>query len=873
MKVFFVFIFTIITGILSVSAENQITGSIVQASDNSPISGANILIKDANGKILAYSASAPDGRFSIRLSSTSEKLYINATMISYKPYSAPLLLDGKPLVIKMEDGALQLQEVVIKADRIRENGDTITYHVGSFAQRQDRTIGDVLKRMPGIDVANSGKIQYQGVDINKFYIEGNDLLGGKYGIATNGISYDDIGAVEVMENHQPMQVLRGLSFSDQAAINLKMKNKSKATLLVHGTLAGGFSEQPKGLLWQGDIFTMMVTGKYQMITTFKGNNVGQNLSDQLMDFISDRQNETIGGYVSLSIPTTPNLQRNRSYFNRSWMVSSSHLLKTAKGKEFRAQVDYNNDRVSAQGASSTTYFLESGDKIIFEDKNSLTHRDAITGKFVYEANEKTYFLNNTLSTDLSWNDLALNTTGSLPNTQFAKMPEYSVSNLLKVIKRFGNNKLVTFTSRNEWNSLPEKLTIDHNGQSYGQNIKHHSFYTDEKASFGFVFNKVLLSLDAGLSGYFRKLDTGLFGVDMSELVGAEALTTDYLRVFASPKFEWSYKKLELTLNLPVNLYSYFFSGVMRNRTEFFLSPSLAARFRFTPRMSLTLRGSARRSPASLHDIHTSSILTDYRSFSSGVDDYYTSSGQTISVTFNYRNAPSGVFVMAMGSYGWNKSKFGTVQNIIDDYVFYSYKSQPSDSRNALAYLNISKTLDFMRGAIGLKGNYRKLENSLLSQGVKTDYNSNSFSLSPFINGNISTLLNWNFRFSWEKSILKISNMPSRSSNNFIYSGSVTVTPCSLITWTIGGEFYRNQIEEEHYKKMFMLDTKLTFNISKRIEVSASITNLLNKKEYSYTSYGTVSQYERSSKLRGREFMISIYLKKLCGFLIPINLNG
>ena len=116
-------------------------------------------------------------------------------------------------------------------------------------------------------------------------------------------------------------------------------------------------------------------------------------------------------------------------------------------------------------------------------------------------------------------------------------------------------------------------------------------------------------------------------------------------------------------------------------------------------------------------------------------------------------------------------------------------------------------------------------------------------------------------FSWEKSILKISNMPSRSSNNFIYSGSVTVTPCSLITWTIGGEFYRNQIEEEHYKKMFMLDTKLTFNISKRIEVSASITNLLNKKEYSYTSYGTVSQYERSSKLRGREFMISIYLKK------------
>lgn len=861
MKTLLVFVFTIITGILSISAQNQITGSIVQASDNSPISGANILIKDANGKILAYSASALDGRFSIRLSSTSEKLYINATMISYKPYSAPLLPDGKPIVIRMEEGLLQLQEVTVKADRIRENGDTVTYYVNSFAQKQDKTIGDVLKHMPGIDVAKSGKIQYQGIDINKFYIEGNDLLGGKYGIATNGISHDDIGAVEVLENHQPMQVLRGLSFSDQAAINLKMKNKSKATLLAHGSLAGGFSGQPKGSLWQGDIFTMMVTGKYQMITTIKGNNVGQNLSDELTEFTSDGQTEPIERYVSLATPITPNLARNRSYFNRSWMVSSSHLLKTAKGREFKAQIDYNNDRVSAQGASSTTYFLESGDKIILEDKNSLSHKDAVTGKFVYEANEKSYFLNNTLSTDLSWNDLTLNTSGSLPNTQSASMPEYSVSNLLKIIKRFSNNRLVTFTSRNEWNSLPENLTINHDGQNYGQNIKQHSFYTDEMASLGFVFNKVLLSLDAGLSGYFRNLNTELFGLESAGFIGTEALTTDYLRIFASPKFEWSYKKLELTINLPVNLYSYFFSGAMNNRSELFLSPSIAARFRFTQRMSLTLRGSAGRSPASLHNIHSSSILTDYRSFSSGVDDYYTASGQSLSSTFSYRNASHGVFVMAMGSYGWNKSKYGTVQDFIDNYVFYSYKSQPSDSRNAIAYLNASKTLDFMRGAIGFRGNYRRLENSLLSQGLQTDYSNDSFSMSPFINGNISTCLNWNFRFSWEKSLLKISDMPNRSSNNYIYSGNVSVTPCTLITWTTGCEYYCNQIENGNYKNIFMLDTKLTFNISKRLELSVAGTNLLNNKEYRYSSYGTVSQYERSSELRGREFLISIYLKK------------
>ena len=842
-------------------SQTVIKGNVAESISGESIVGANVMVKNQKGSLMGFSSSDEKGSFSIKVTGPLDNLTINATMLGYKPYSAKLENGTIPITILMEEGALELQEVVVKADRIRENGDTITYSVGSFAQKQDRTIGDVLKRMPGIDVANNGKIQYQGTDINKFYIEGNDLLGGKYGIATNGISHTDIGAVEVMENHQPMQVLRGLSFSDQAAINLKMKNRSKATLLVHGNLGGGWSQQPKGALWQGDIFTMMVTGRYQMITTFKGNNTGLNLSDQLIDFTSDRSDESMKEYISLSSPATPNLQRNRSYFNRSWMVSSSHLLKTGKGGEFKAQIDYNNDRVSAQGASTTTYFLDSGDRVILEDKNSLFHRNAVTGKFSYEANEKTYFLNNTLSADFSWNDRTLNTSGSLPNIQSARMPEYSVCNLLKVIKRFGGNKLVTFNSRNEWNSIPERLTVSQDGKEYGQSISQHSFFTDERASLGFVFNRVLLSLETGLSGYFRNLDTDLWGVVIEGLKDRDELTTNYLRVFASPKLEWSYKKMELTFNMPVNLYSYFFSGGLSNRTEFFFSPSLAARFRITPRMSFTLRGSVRRSPASLHDIHDSSILTDYRSFSSGVDDYYTASGQSVSASYSFRNAQRGIFLMAMGSYGWNRSKFGTVQNIVGDYIFHSYRSQPSDSRNTMAFLNVSKTLDFMRGAIGVRGNFSRMENNLLSQGIQTHYRNDSFSLSPFINGNISSILNWNLKFTWDHSSLKISDMSSRGTDGFIYSGNVTLTPCSLITWTMGGEFYRNQIEEGRYKEMLMLDTKLTFNISKRLEISASVTNLLNRKEYSYTTYGTLSQYERSSRLRGREFMISIYLKK------------
>lgn len=842
------------------SAADRLSGVVLEAESNEPVAGANVMLKTSASKILSYCLTDSKGHFSLPLPAEKSGVTVNVAMMSYKPYSAPLKAGESFVEIKIERSARELKQIVVKSSRIRENGDTVTYNVGAFARKQDRTIGDVLRRMPGIDVWDNGSIRYQGADINKFYIEGSDLLGGKYGIATNGISHEDIGAVEVFERHQPMQVLRGLSFSDAAAINLRLKNKSKATFLVHGTAGTGWSAQPGGILWQGDVFTMMVKGSYQMITTFKGNNAGMDLSEQLIDHTLDRPDETPRGYLSLALPTIPDLKRRRSYFNRSWMMSSNHLIKTRRG-ELKARLDYSHDRLTSAASAVTTYFLETGDRVIVEDRNSLSHRNALSGNFVYEINEKKYYLKNTLSTDVSWNDLSLLTTGSIPSAQNAEQPQYSVGNRLEMIRRFGKNKLVSFMSRNEWNSLPERFSVNNDGREYGQKISQHSFYTDQRASLGFIFKGLTVSLAGGLAGYFRGLRTDLHGIDDLPGLSQERLTTDYLRLFASPKIEWNFRKLELTCNLPINLYTYFFSGGLSDRTEFFLSPALSASLHLTPRMVLTLRGSHRRSPASLHAIHDASILTSYRTFSEGVDDYYTSSGEAAGLFYSYRNAQAGVFVMASGNYMWDRSKFGMVQNIIGDYVFHSYRSTPSKARGFMTALNFSKSLDFIRGNAGFRAYYRNSSGNILSQGIPTDTRRTSASLSPFINGAISSYFNWDLGFTWDNSAMKISGLSRQNYNDFLYSGSVTLTPCGFLTWTASGEYYRNQTGPDASKNMMMLDTKLTFNLGKRLELSASVTNLLDHRSYSYSSFGSVSRVDRSSMLRGREFMVTIYLKK------------
>ena len=143
--------------------------------------------------------------------------------------------------VKMSPKATQLRDVIIKAPDIYQKGDTLVYNVDKFAKQQDDAIIDVIKRLPGIKVDDDGTIVYNGKPINKFYIDGNDFIGGQYGLATNNLSKDGVKSVEVLENHQPIKALDDIEFSDQAGINLKLKEDARQKWVGVAQGAAGFS--------------------------------------------------------------------------------------------------------------------------------------------------------------------------------------------------------------------------------------------------------------------------------------------------------------------------------------------------------------------------------------------------------------------------------------------------------------------------------------------------------------------------------------------------------------------------------------------------------------------------------------------------------
>ena len=188
------------------------------------------------GNIIGFADTDSKGYYKLEIKSTADSLTVTASGLTIGNHVKFVANRSQRIDFRMNRKTIELKEVSIKADKIRQHGDTLSYLVGAYQQQGDRVIGDVLKRMPGIEVSESGAIKFNGKSIRKFYVEDMDLLQGRYGLATNNINASDVATVQVLEHHQPIKALQDRTLTDDVAINLKLKDAAKGTIAINTML-------------------------------------------------------------------------------------------------------------------------------------------------------------------------------------------------------------------------------------------------------------------------------------------------------------------------------------------------------------------------------------------------------------------------------------------------------------------------------------------------------------------------------------------------------------------------------------------------------------------------------------------------------------
>ena len=411
-----------------------ISGIVKSEDDKELIESATVhaeRVKDSS--IISYTITNSKGGFKLVGETTDTKIKFVVSFIGYTPYTKIINTKNQNLGTLFIKAANELDAVVIRSSApITIKKDTLEFNVKSFKTKADANVEDLLKKLPGVEVDDEGKITVNGKSVNKILVNGKPFFGNDPTITTRNLTKDIIEKIQITDTKTNAQAFSGEdSDGENKTINLTIKKENNKGYF--GKVAAGAGTDDR-YEYAG------------MVTRFKGSERigllagGNNINSPGFSFGNQRLQ--FGG-------------NNRSFGGGQGIVTSNNYgvnYINAFGKIFEVSGDYFYKNSESDNKSSTNRetFLSDGTSF-FRNSNStsLNESDSHDASIDFEIEVDSTFridietdFNKNLNTNVFKSESeTLNNNKTLTNNSkigsIADSDRESFDNEINLTKKFG----------------------------------------------------------------------------------------------------------------------------------------------------------------------------------------------------------------------------------------------------------------------------------------------------------------------------------------------------------------------------------------------------------------------------------------------------
>ena len=656
---------------LAASAQTIEVSGTVKDLAGKPV--ADVIVKVTSEKTtLAFATTNALGAYALTYDHSKAKggeVVLSFSHISYDKEEVTLKGDKRKVQenVMLIPKTIALKEVKVKAEPLRLKGDTLSYNLASFLGKGDVTLEDGLKRLPGIEVSKDGAISYMGQGISKFYIEGLDMLGGRYNLATKNIPAEYATQVEVLRHHKARRVDADEE-SDAVALNIKLAKKAKFKPFGQETMGVGVAphsapegattdlhsgsktiEAPSGAVRGAlGVTGMMFTDKFQLLGSAKFSNHGNFGSYDIIDHygnnhVSTLATSTLGSWNGGRPPLGDYLYETNGF------VTLNGITKMDSTRQLRMNADYTYGRRHNSYETMTTYYLpdaslplggvgEGSGVTIGELSHPLTrvHRPML--ELRYEDNAQNHYFMETLRLQAQFEEnecpvASDDGTGLVLHHQQREAQALRLQNDIWGTIHKGGHKQ-SYRSEIEFSRAPKvQLSFGNGTVQTGQST---SLYTNHTTTFTLKLGKKWrIGLPMYLNADYNMIET-------NSHLGQQRLGGWHITPSVSPNTEWrsANKKAYVSMGVGLRWKNLNYkaphsspegdtnvSNSGNNTTEapsgavggafsdFFAEPSARFRYTFSGTSELTLSSGFRHSTGDILDLLTTPVQTNYRNTS------------------------------------------------------------------------------------------------------------------------------------------------------------------------------------------------------------------------------------------------------------------
>ena len=255
----------------------------------------------------------------------------------------------------------ELPGIVIKRNQpmAKASGDTLLFDAKRYLNPEAFRLEDLVKNIPGFRVDDNGRIYFNGKEISRIMVDGDDLAGEQYKLLSRNLKALMVDSLQVIQGHEKNRLLRTFGNKDAIALNLLIKKSFLGKTSGNLMLSRGMSQYV-----EADAELIRLAKKAKQLCFVNTNNTGAN-------GVTDRGNEMQGNDRGVyrvwpfdpiyagSGPNLPPAYVNINSDKSLAFISSLVLSARAKLSLTATAMQNENSRI---GSSSTSYHIPGAEK-------------------------------------------------------------------------------------------------------------------------------------------------------------------------------------------------------------------------------------------------------------------------------------------------------------------------------------------------------------------------------------------------------------------------------------------------------------------------------------------------------------------------------
>ena len=259
---------------IQVIAQRNISGKVIESDSQEPVAQTTVRLLKSDSTMVTGSLTNLDGIFRVKAPANGNYI-VQVTCVGFKPYTKNVKISADKDIalgtIELKPDAIMLKGATVtgQAAKVTLKEDTFVYNASAYRTPEGSVVEELVKKLPGAQVDDDGKITINGKEVKKILIDGKEFMTGDTKTAMKNLPTSIVERVKAYDQKSDLARVSGIDDGEEETVlDFGIKRGMNRGFMVNADLAAGTRSR-----YSGRIFAGMQSSDLKIFIPMSANNV------------------------------------------------------------------------------------------------------------------------------------------------------------------------------------------------------------------------------------------------------------------------------------------------------------------------------------------------------------------------------------------------------------------------------------------------------------------------------------------------------------------------------------------------------------------------------------------------------------------------